>query len=69
MISLTILMMKITTYVDIAGSLSIPNLNEEILYHHPDVPPKVTIGKPCSENPCSYDAVQNILQHIKDHCK
>ena len=55
--------------MDIAGRFSIPNLNEEIPHYHPDVPPKVIIGEPCIENPCSYDAVQNVLQHNKAQFK
>ena len=55
--------------MDIAGRFSTPNLSGEIPHYHPDVPPKVIIGEPCIENPCSYDAVQNVPQHTKAQCK
>lgn len=33
---------------------------------HPAEPPTVVIGEPCFENPCSYDAIDEVFSHISD---
>ena len=33
-------------------------------HHHPQLPPKVTIGEPCFENPFPYDAVETVLRQL-----
>ncbi|XP_069122376.1 uncharacterized protein [Argopecten irradians] len=35
---------------------------------HVGAKPKVTMGDPCFENPCSYESVQKVFDHISDLC-
>uniref|UniRef100_K1QDZ0 Uncharacterized protein n=1 Tax=Magallana gigas TaxID=29159 RepID=K1QDZ0_MAGGI len=34
--------------------------------HHHDGPPQIVVGNPISKNPCSYDAVKDVLLQIKN---
>uniref|UniRef100_A0A8W8MIK8 Uncharacterized protein n=1 Tax=Magallana gigas TaxID=29159 RepID=A0A8W8MIK8_MAGGI len=36
---------------------------------HPAEPPTVVIGEPCFENPCSYDAIDEVFSHISELTK
>ena len=46
-----------------------PNPNNKDSYsfldhNHPQEPPKVTVGEPSFQNPCSYDSVNSVLIHL-----
>ncbi|XP_062592407.1 uncharacterized protein LOC134253831 [Saccostrea cucullata] len=37
-----------------------------VVSHHPQEPPSVVMGEPCFQNPCSYDAIDEVFSHISD---